>query len=225
MAFKRKRSSSSSRRVRRKLFKGKRRGPRGRRAALRKNPFPTSVVVRMRYSGQCENAPSAAAIDDYTFRANSIFDPDYTGAGHQPYGHDQYQMIYNHYKVIKSKITVTFISTSVTQTGSAVCGIAIKDDTTMEQNLDTIREAKGSRYGILPAGGKLKLTLGYNMKIMYPEIFQAATAMFGANPTEDAFFQVFSGPISGVITPATVSCIVTIDYTVKCWELKDLGQS
>jgi len=223
MAFKRKRSSSVRRVKRRRLVK--RRGPRGRRSANRRNPFPANVVVKMRYSGQCENAPGAAAIDDYAFRCNSIFDPDQTGVGHQPYGHDQYQLIYNHYKVLKSKITVTFISTSTTNTGAAVVGIALKDDTTFETNIDTIREAKGCRYGILAPGGKLKITLGYNAKVQFPQIFQAISANFGANPSEEAYYQVFSGPVSGTITPATVSCIVTIDYTVKCWELKDLGQS
>jgi hypothetical protein len=42
------------------------------------------------------------------FRGNSCFDPDYTGVGVQPYGWDQIAAIYGRYRVVSSKITVTW---------------------------------------------------------------------------------------------------------------------
>ncbi len=45
---------------------------------------------------------------------NSLFDPDRTGTGHQPYGYDQLAALYNRYRVLKSKWEVTFGSTTVT---------------------------------------------------------------------------------------------------------------
>ena len=39
---------------------------------------------------------------------NSLFDPDFTGTGHQPYYFDQFATIYQRYTVIGSKLTATF---------------------------------------------------------------------------------------------------------------------
>jgi len=39
----------------------------------------------------------------YAFRASSCFDPDFTGAGHQPRGFDQWKLLYNMYIVNVSK--------------------------------------------------------------------------------------------------------------------------
>lgn len=41
---------------------------------------------------------------------NSIYDPDQTGTGHQPMYHDQLGDLYNNYRVMGSKIKVTFMA-------------------------------------------------------------------------------------------------------------------
>lgn len=50
--------------------------------------------------------------DTHQFRGNSCYDPDYTGAGVQPYGWDEYTALYGNYQVKASKITVYFQSAS-----------------------------------------------------------------------------------------------------------------
>ena len=39
---------------------------------------------------------------------NSLFDPDQTGTGHQPYYFDQFAALYNRYTVLGSKLTAEF---------------------------------------------------------------------------------------------------------------------
>jgi len=39
---------------------------------------------------------------------NSLFDPDRTGTGHQPYFYDQASSIYNRYRVLRTRYKVTF---------------------------------------------------------------------------------------------------------------------
>jgi hypothetical protein len=39
------------------------------------------------------------------FRTTAVYDPDYTGTGHQPYGFDQHSRLYNHYIVDTAIIT------------------------------------------------------------------------------------------------------------------------
>ena len=44
----------------------------------------------------------------YQFRANSIYDPDLTGTGHQPRGRDQLDLLYRRYQVYAVQVTVDF---------------------------------------------------------------------------------------------------------------------
>ncbi len=55
----------------------------------------------------------------YFFSANGAYDPNVTGVGHQPMGFDQMMLMYEQYCVIKSRISVTFI------TGGASARVAI----------------------------------------------------------------------------------------------------
>jgi len=42
------------------------------------------------------------------FNMNSVFDPDRTGTGHQPYGYDQMASLYNRYRVLRFNYRVDF---------------------------------------------------------------------------------------------------------------------
>ena len=55
------------------------------------------------------------AVSLWKFGANSIQDPDITGTGHQPMGHDQMALLYNKAIVIGSKITARFTNTDTDQ--------------------------------------------------------------------------------------------------------------
>lgn len=73
------------------------------------NPLSQKGYFKFRYQDSSFNM-STAAVEGYintrVFRGNSLFDPDYTGVGVQPYGYDQMCAIYNRYYVYASKITV-----------------------------------------------------------------------------------------------------------------------
>lgn len=46
------------------------------------------------------------------YRANSMYDPDYSGAGDQPLGYDQWTAFYQRYKVYAIDYKVTFVAAS-----------------------------------------------------------------------------------------------------------------
>jgi len=45
---------------------------------------------------------------EQSYRLNSLYDPDVTGGGHQPYGFDQVFALYNRYRVDKVVFRITF---------------------------------------------------------------------------------------------------------------------
>jgi len=68
--------------------------------------IPKSTKANLRYAASFTQSCGVASFGAHVFGANNAFDPDYTGAGHQPNGFDQLMTMYEHYQVIGSKITV-----------------------------------------------------------------------------------------------------------------------
>lgn len=192
------------------------------------NPFPDSRVFTMRYVESFSIDAAVTGTASYFFRANSIYDPNYTGAGHQPYGHDQVAALYNHYEVIKSYATWEFQTGIVdTTAGQLTCGITLTDDTTAETNFNTIQERKNTRWAqVSPSQNQGVVRMSFNLKKTFPRASSTETsALFGADPTEGAFYQCWTKHVYSGSEPANAYGTITIDYVVRVWELKDLGQS
>lgn len=69
--------------------------------------FPYKRLCKFRYAESGYTLVTNLANgyqDSHLFRGNSIFDPDYTGVGLQPYDYDELTPMYNNYKVFASKI-------------------------------------------------------------------------------------------------------------------------
>lgn len=82
---KRKRKSTISRSVTTNVIRGR-------------GPVAPRTIVRLKYN---DKFSSDGTNMDYVWNANSIFDPDRSGTGHQPYGHDTYLALYNRYRVFR----------------------------------------------------------------------------------------------------------------------------
>lgn len=198
------------------------------KTARRSDPFPASKIVTMRYCESITIDPGVGLVATHQFRANGIFDPNASGVGHQPFGHDQWSAIYNHYEVLKSKIVVDFVSNnnSITNQATNVVGIALRDDATTISDIDNVREGKTASTKLVNLYGKAKLSKYYNKRVMYPKSGpQDTSASFGSDPNEQAYFHVFVAPINTSIDGTQMNAVVTIEYVVRMWELKDFGGS
>lgn len=186
------------------------------------DPFPAKITAIMRYSQTLVLDPAAGLTASNLFRANSIYDPDFTGTGHQPYGHDTYAQIYNHYNVRSAIITVT-----PTSTQAGIVGCALTDDSTVQGDYDVVRELKGTKIAVMAVNSPAPTVKNYyNVNQNFDIPYQKATsASFGQSPSEGMVFHVFvEGPSEGA-NMGSVSLLVNITYTVDMWELKDLGLS
>ncbi len=66
---------------------------------------PDSLRVKLVYA-ESVTLVSASASGTYTFLGNDLYDPNFSGTGHQPRGFDQYSALYNRFRVLGSKIEI-----------------------------------------------------------------------------------------------------------------------
>lgn len=76
--------------------------------------------VRLKYDDVFIGTLATVTAQNQIMRLNSIFDPDLTGTGHQPYGYDQLSALYNRYRVLKTSWKISFHSENV---GFFICVI------------------------------------------------------------------------------------------------------
>lgn len=197
--------------------------------------FPSSKSVKMRYVDSIQLNPGAASVANYQFRANSIFDPDLTGTGHQPLGHDEWQLFYNHYVVTSAKITVQVMATTSNSSSMNSYGIYLSDDATVPSTTpeELMEQGKGTYWVQMDhvnSGISTKrhsLVYGarsfFNLTDVKDNVDRIGAA-FGANPTELAFFNVWGADLAGG-DPGVSQVLVTIEYNVAFSEPKSLNQS
>lgn len=191
-------------------------------------PMAMRQIVKMRYSEDI-NISAGTLLGAYDFRANSIFDPNLSGTGHQPLSHDQWGNFYDHYVVLGAKMTVCFTSTS--STDSAFASVALQDTNNTMTSQSQIREQPRSRWTLIPIQGgnnQRKLSCFYSAKKFFGAksvvTWDKLGAVFGANPSEDALFRIFYQNASGTSAiPLVVNVI--IDYIVLLSEPKVLTLS
>lgn len=232
MAYKRKQSISPAKRMAKRRSKTytKNVPSNGKYNILAKlpNAFPPKMVASLRYAETVRLDPGVGTpVGYYIFRCGSIYDPNYTGTGHQPYGHDTYNTIYGHYRVLNSKLSVTFCPNGTSSTGHIIGGCFISPDAAgVTTDFDLIRERAQGNFKICPdQASTISVSQKYTADKNYPNNVGSLNATFGANPSEDAYFVVWVTSANESIDPSSVDCVVTIDYQVLMWELKALAES
>ena len=197
-----------------------------------------SYKCRLRYSDFISLDPSAVSpIASYIFRANSLYDPDLTGVGHQPYGFDQLMARYDHFTVIGSKIYVRNMQEGTSNVNPCVFGIHLSDNNTVPFSdvnhfLESPDGSANSVGGILSSGAYIQagvgntISKGFSMNRFFHKKLGDSDMQgsASANPTEGAYFQVLACSINGN-DPGSCTFKVTIDFDVIFTEPKILAQS
>lgn len=71
-------------------------------------PLARKHIVRLKYTEVIDWSPTTLQTLSQQYRLNSVYDPNVTGVGHQPYGFDQLAALFNHYRVFKCSWHVAF---------------------------------------------------------------------------------------------------------------------
>ena len=182
--------------------------------------FPNSIITKLRYCTTYQITAAAGAMAVNVFLANSIFDPDYTGVGHQPLWRDSFASIYNHYVVLGSKINVTYGSDS---NANHLIGIVGDDDISSSSTADTRCELNNSvsqLMGWASSAPPPTLTSTFEPLMAFGVDAKddgASATNNGSSPAQVWCYHVWAQPQTTSTVVYTFK--VEIEYTVKFTEL------
>lgn len=153
----------------------------------------------------------------YTFRANSLFDPDFTSTGHQPYYFDQYIASYEKYRVFKTHciLRCTNISQTVPSELVLIPASQIPTITSLTQAREIPRSVT---TGILPAFQSLPKTISQSLStktmlgLQKTQVYdQDYGAVFSANPVELWYYTIYCWT-----NTTTQSVLVDVELVFEC---------
>lgn len=193
---------------------------------------PKNLIRSLRYTDTVQLNPGIGSQASYVFSANGIYDTDITGVGHQPTGFDQYMLMYDHYKVLGSKISVKFVP--ITGTGVAdnqqIVSIKLQDTPSTYTDFRIGIENGQSCWSVIQSGNGSRtknLTKTFSSKHTFPNRI-ASDSIVGsatANPSEQMFYVISSQALFGSHDPAAFNMLVVIDFIVSFTERKQLALS
>ena len=192
--------------------------------------FPNSIITKLKYVDTYILTSTTGSIARQDFRANSVYDCDSTGAGHQPMYRDTYASVYDQYVVIGSKITVEYCNVSTAANGVMVVGIHTDDDSSSTASLSNMLELNNTIYKQIGPTGSGHDSCVLTSTFEPLEFFGvdgkddgAASTQVGANPSEEIIYQVFA--CNAPSNTSICEILVTLEYTVKFSELSTQSQN
>lgn len=204
--------------------------------------FSNQQLVSLRYGTQLTlNSTSIGTYGTHSFRANDIFDPDFTGTGHQPRGFDQWAQFYDNYVVLGSKIRVHCQNailepqetayTNGEHNQSYICISLTEDQESSAGDIHEMLESRKFTYRALDSNKNTTyLTKTYSAKkflgIKNVMEHSPLIANVTGHPQQEVFYNItgFSGNGNTVIS-ARLNLIVVIEYIVMFKNRKVLPES
>lgn len=207
---------------------GKRKSKRNASRRIPKMPvgIPNYMFARMRYTSVRQASVAATSDDTRYWRLNSVYDPDYSGVGHQVYYHDQYSAIYQTYIVYAVKVTmkVTCASSTANMYYPAMCMCPYSGAAPSWSSFETMKEATKAQSRVLIPGQTVALF----------KAFYKINSIFGVPKltvkTDDGFAaSVFADPANVAYlvlrfqnqdgaTAVTYSADLSLTYYVKYFQ-------
>lgn len=191
-------------------------------------PIAQRTIVKMKYSEIY--APTASAGQAvWRLNLNSIFDPNRTGVGHQPYGRDTFATLYNRYRVISCHYVAS--AYSLTQTAIQLAALPANEEF-VAATVSEYRENPRCKYALWTPGSGAKMLKG---TVNIPSLVGRNKAQYmaddryqsdmGSSPAELAVLNLSAENLQESITDPSVIWNVTLVYTVECFDAKNLSQS
>lgn len=187
-------------------------------------PFASRYITKMKYSG----AYTLNVGNNYSqiMNLNSVFDPDRTNVGHQPYGFDQLATIYQKYRVISCSYVINAYSG-----GSPIRFACLPcNEIPPINNLSEICENPRALFKLQYPQGSISTIKGRSYipslvgrtkaQYMADDRYQATIS---GNPAELALLFITGQTMSDASTD--INLTVTLNYTVEWFDAHPIDQS
>ncbi len=212
----------------RRRFSRRRRRRSGRKMVIRRSPMATKFKTNLRYTDQIVLNPGVAGIRAvHTFRANSLFDPDETGVGHQPRGFDQIMPMYEHYTVIGARMKATFMAETPNQ-NARVCVALLNSGTALaafndylESGTAVTRFLTNTSQPSVTVVQKVSLAKWFSKKLLSEDTVQGTIT---ASPIDICHFHVVVAGVNAVDT-GSVAIQIEIQFVAVFTEPTVVAQS
>lgn len=211
------------------------------RPTIQRGPYPfgNSYLVKLVYGVNfaITTAGSSSLSASYLHRLNSLFDPDQSGTGHQPYMYDQLTSMYKRYQVYAASYRLT--CTAPNQNG-ILCGLAVRDaanttasmasktvDYIVERRLTTLRSVNstGSQKTMFKGYVKMQQVFGITKTQYGAAEEDKYDAAIGATPTETVVLDAFIIDPNALVATASMRFIGTITYYARMFDFIGPSQS
>lgn len=192
---------------------------------LGRQPFPKQLMQTLKYTSLVSITCALGVAPVYFFIANGMYDPDTSGAGHQPYYYDQVSVIYDHYVVLKSRIKVTVVNGGANN--ELLVTLGLEDDTTAPAN--AIIQSERPNTAIYAGNCNTRtpiLNLSFDAAAIYggdPKSQTQLQGSPGANPTETSQYAIQIYDVN--LSNNTYKVFVEIEYDCVWMEQSTVAQS
>jgi len=170
-------------------------------------------------------SPTPTIFGVYSFMVNSLYDPNYSGTGHQPSGFDALAALYKHYIVLKATVTVRAINTSTTvpaYIGGAFSRLTLDGDIDGTNPVINFEEQSSAKVFMLGVQGSGSETKTFRMSVI-PHRFMGMSKPIAddrfwgdnsANPSESVFWNLLTCSVNHSSNPTVVYSIKTEFFTM-----------
>lgn len=177
----------------------RRRAPRARRVTIVRPIIEKRRTCKLTYeSGNVGGAPTTVTPGVYQFRSNGIFDPDFTGTGHQPRGRDELALLYKNY--IVHGVMVTVFAQSLTANNQSIVSIYPHSGATTLPDVRSLIENPDTKYCMFTPDKPCRLT----KYVSNPRLFSVSKQRY----RNEATFSAGMGGDPG----ATTTGYITINW-------------
>lgn len=202
------------------------------------SPFAQRYMCKMKYAEIRQiSGPIGGGLVQYNWNLNSIYDPNLSGVGHQPYGYDQLADVYNRYRVYRVDYAISAYNSDSSVNYSVIAALPANEALTGTLGVSEIMENPRAKYITQAPNASLKVLRGSisipslvgrnKQQYMSDDRYQAT---FGSSPSEQAVLNVMAGTITGNTgnggtATNTMNLSISLVYHVEMFDVKNQIQS
>lgn len=192
-----------------------------------RSAFPPTLETTLKYVDTKVLSYSAGTAATM-WRANSIYDPDYTSTGGQPLYFDQLTAVYNHWRVKKSTCVIKIVDGPANTYNMGAC-LYLDDDTATATTLASCAMRPGASYKLFHTNeGEVTLACKYEYDVQLKGSLMANSQVQGsasADCVEQLYYVLLMQDPVLVRTGTGTLIMTTTTYTVVFDELKTVADS